>query len=53
MSLVLNDKEIDSQIEALLPEITAIRRAIHQNPELSGSEKETARWFTIIWKKLA
>lgn len=43
MSLIINDKEIDSQIETALPEITTIRRTIHQNPELSGSEKETAR----------
>jgi amidohydrolase len=43
MSLTINDKELDSQIESVLPEITSIRRIIHQNPELSGSEKETAR----------
>jgi len=43
MSLIIRDKEIDSQIESVLPEITSIRRTIHQNPELSESEKETAR----------
>ncbi len=51
MSLTINDKEINSQIESILPEITAIRRIIHQNPELSGSEKETARLVYDYLKK--
>lgn len=52
MSLTINDKDFDSQIERLLPEITSIRRIIHQNPELSGSEKETARLVYDNLKKI-
>lgn len=52
MSLTISDKEINSQIENLLPEIIGIRRLIHQNPELSGSEKETARLVYDNLKKI-
>ncbi len=52
MCLTINDKDLNSQIESLLPEITSIRRLIHQNPELSGSEKETARLVYDNLKKI-
>lgn len=52
MSLTINDKELDSLIDSILPETTGIRRIIHQNPELSGSEKETARVVYDQLKKI-
>jgi len=38
----LNATQLEAAIDALLPEVIRIRRFIHQQPELSGQEKETA-----------
>ena len=38
-------KELDAEIEAIFPEIVAIRRHIHQHPELSFQEYETSAYI--------
>jgi hippurate hydrolase len=42
--------QIDALISAVLPEITAIRQSLHQTPELSGQEFQTA---ALIRQRLA
>ncbi len=38
----VNARQLESAVDTLLPEIIRLRRFIHQQPELSGHEKETA-----------
>lgn len=38
----VNAKQLEAAVDALLPEVIRIRRFIHQQPELSGHEKETS-----------
>jgi len=35
-------KRIEDSVDRILPEVTALRRAIHRNPELAGAEVSTA-----------
>lgn len=43
MSFTVADKILNSEIDKQLPDAIRIRREIHKNPELSGSENKTAR----------
>jgi len=52
MSFTLKDHNLNSEIEHHLTEAIRIRRKIHQNPELSGSENETAKLIYDSLKKI-
>ncbi len=41
--MILSTKKLRQRVEAILPEITELRRSIHREPELSGEEHGTAR----------
>ncbi len=45
---MLSEKRVLQEAEALLPEIITIRRHIHQHPELSYAEHETAAFISRI-----
>jgi len=45
---MLSEKKVLQEAEALLPEIIRIRRHIHQQPELSYAEHETAAFISRI-----
>jgi amidohydrolase len=47
---MLSEKRVLQEAEALLPEIIRIRRHIHQHPELSYAERETAAFISRILK---
>jgi amidohydrolase len=49
---VLQDPRIDQATFRALPEITAIRHTIHQNPELGNREFETARLVAGYLRRL-
>lgn len=49
MSTELVDKILNSEIDSILPQVIGIRRKLHQNPELSGSEFKTAE---LIYQNL-
>lgn len=45
-------KEIHKSIDALYPEMVDIRRYLHQHPELSFHETETAKYIADFYEKL-
>ena len=49
MALSVHDREIATLIRQALPETILIRRTIHKNPELSGSEFQTA---SLVYSRL-
>lgn len=44
-------KELQSKTEKIHPKMVEIRRHLHMNPELSFSEKETARYISSLLKE--
>lgn len=50
--VVLQNPRVDAATTRLLPEITAIRHTIHQNPELGNREFETARLVAAYLRRL-
>lgn len=46
-------KEIHMAIDKLYPEMVEIRRYLHQHPELSFQETETAKYISAFYEKLS
>jgi len=38
----ISNEQLNREIDAIMPEVIQIRRALHRQPELSGQEKQTA-----------
>ncbi|MBT3359584.1 MAG: amidohydrolase [Rhodospirillales bacterium] len=45
---MVDSREIDRRTEEITEEVIAIRRAIHENPELGFEEHETASWVAEL-----
>lgn len=50
--VVLQNPRVEAATARILPEITAIRHTIHQNPELGNREVETARLVAAYLRRL-
>jgi len=48
----MNSRQLMAAVDTVMPEAIRVRRFLHQHPELSGGEEETARMVSAACRKL-